>query len=939
MKKRKISLGVILIITIAVLVVTAFISHILEQALEKEIESIYPTLIAESYIEDVDFTFTRGVFLKNVKMFFLLENNDTCHVKINKIRLGIDLKKFLFNKGKIEVGRVKADSTFISLPADFDSLSAIELESGFKSALRRVSEKNIFSKNFLHNYKHCSIKDKNNKTLQFDLLRIRKKGNKELLISFKNLFFETKLSFNDVKLQMKNYELSSSAVLSNDDLFFKYDKSEGISNFFDKVNVSSRKLRAKLNSVLKFEFFRFACSEFKFDKLKGENIDLSLAGSEEILNIGLNGKKLTYDKYELDSCSFNITADDAGLISRDFKIFTKENSLEASGKLSLKSSDSSCVIFSIKGVDLEDIKSFEIFKRLPSINGRGVFNGVFEGNVKLPDSWNVRSTVKLSKFKMNMKKKIHRKFLRVDFNADSLEIDSAIWLDGELSGGCKVFIDDSVKYNTVFSLDTKRDELFLSRVYELPISFGYDKFKVTTSALNVSFVQDSADSSYNLSSLSTEVLRINILNKAIPKFKRYKYELKSYLKDPNICKVKIGFLSLGKDSVSIMEGRSLNYNVKDSVMHNLNLSYLKMPKQGEFKRFQSSFYIDKINQLKITKLTINSVKIDSLDFKFKKTNKKYYHNEINKLLKKVRSYSTEKTAINIKNINAKIDSLNEIRIGRIFGDLKFGDTIYSHVNITNVKLPDSLNCIIGNKIKILKGKFKEGKNKLYIKDFKLDADGSRYYCDGYLDLKKYLPCSLSVNLENVKLLKHSRTFLKDSTVNIRGGAYCRFKFTGKLLQPNSLKGKGSILLKNLRVSDIPLQKIEIITKYAPEFQKVNFVDLDMNPVVLKPGGKLHAKAVEAKGKELNFKGWGSFDLKGRFYFEMSGKVKASVADKLPNITQLALNKGDKLNYGKFNAKIYGSTKKQYLIPEKGIHGKVIRSKFRQMGASFRNLFN
>lgn len=942
MKKRKISLGIVLFILAVIIIITVFISTFIGKALEKEVEQLFPKLAANSNIEDVEFNFAKGIYLGSLKMLFLLESGDTCYVEANKIRLGIDISKFLFQKGKVQVSRLRVDSVNVSVPMDFDSINALELESDIKRTLRRFSRRDFISKVFYLSSNFFTIEDLNKKELNFNSLKIKKRSNRDFYFSFIRGGYEDLLNFNYVKLHLKNYGLSSSAVLSNDSLSFNINESLKLNEIVDGINGTSRKIRKKISSLVEFDLIRLSIADFTLKDSKCltvKDVTLSLAGSENIINFGFNCSDLIIDNDTINSCTFNITADDAGVISRDFKIFTPMESVEASGKLSFKSADSSSVIFSLKGADLLNIsKIFNLDSSL-SLNGNATFNGVFKGVVKKPESWKITSDIKLSMmdFKINYKHKDNT--LKIKMAADSLHLDSALWERGQFSGGCIVFTNDTVKYNTVFSLDINDNSFFVSRLYSIPIFFGKEKMNLTASALSLQLDSIITDSIFPVKKLSTEILRIENNSNRKFNYKRYKNDFKKTLRTVNDCNVKIGMLSIGKDSVSLLEAKSLKYLVKDSLNHIVNISSLKIPDKLELSSLKSSFYVDHTNRININSISLNKIQLDAIGEGFKKVNKKNIHTQTNKYLRKIEKFSSVNTRLDMKNIKINLDSLESISIYNISAKLTNVDTLYSSINISNIKLPESLDNKLGQNIRKLRSKFKQDGKKLLLEDFKLEADGSRYYCDGNVMLVKNLPCSLSVNLENIKLFRHSRDFLKDSTVNIRGGAYSRLKFTGNLLRPRTWKGKGSILLKNLHVDGIPLQKIEIITKYAPPFSIVNFADVDMNPIVLRPGGQMHIKAVHAKGKKLNFTGWGSMDFRGRFYFEMNGKVKGSVIETLPNLTQLALNKGDDLNYGKFYAKLYGSTKKQYLVPEKGIHGKVIRSKFRQMGASFRNLFN
>lgn len=945
MKKRKISLGVVLLGTVIFTVLTIFISKIIGNALEKEIEQLFPQLAAESNIDEVDFSFIKGVFLKNLDMQFILEKGDTCKIKANKLHLGIEYPKFVFQKGKIKINKLKVDSLHVFLPSSFDSINAIDLESDIKSALRKLNRRGIVSNVFLFLATNLNLEDSGMKNVTLDKLKIRKKGGRDLYVNLSEITYDEMFKADRLKLHLKKFAVSSSATLSNENLLFSVGDSANLNELVEQINLSSRKLRYKLNSLIKFDFLRFSCKRFntkEWSLKDGSNLNISIAGSDDIINFGINCDSLRYEKHIINKCSFNLTADDVGVVSRDIKIITPKESLELSGILSLKNGEESNAIFSFKGIDFNKIKKYLNINRSLKLSGVGTFNGLFKGFLKERDSWRVITNAKVRKFNAKYKTKLKKEFLKVDYIADSLYLDSVLWEKGELSGGYTFYIDDSVGYNSVFSLDVNRKTLFVSRVYSVPVSLGKEKFRVTSSAINakVDTLISETDTILTLRNISTEILRLERESRRKFYYKRYRPQLSETLKLLRKCDFNIGLFSFGNDSLSIVEAKSVKFSSDETLNSNLKIASLSFPQKALLTNVNTSFTFNMQNKLKVGRFNATKVHLDTLPLTFKKFTNKSLHVELTRRLKKLKKWSSEKTEINVTNLKVKFDSTNIFSAKKVDLNLTSIDSAYSNINIRRVKLPDIYkDSKIGQNVKTFKTSFRIKKKILSLKNFKLDADGTRYYCDGNVTLHKYLPCSLNTNIENIKLFRNSRDFLKDSTVIIRGGAYGRLKFKGKLLKPKSWKGKGSILLKNLHVENIPMQKIEIVTKYAPPFARVKFKDIDMNPIVLKPGGKIHVKAVDAKGKSLNFKGWGSMDFKGRFYFEMNGKVKAETVDKLPNLTQLALNKGDSENYGKFNAKMYGSTKRQYLIPEKGIHGKVIRSKFRQMGASFRNLFN
>lgn len=944
MKKRKISLGIVLFLAVIIAAITVFISSVIGRILEKEIEQAFPQLAAKSYLNDVDFSLIKGARIGKLDMLFILENGDSCFISGKKVIIGVNIKKILMNKGKLEINRLSADSIHLSLPIQYSEIEALKLEEDTKRLFNKFSDRELISTNFISKIKTLKILDHDKDSVNISKMKLKKRGRREFFVSMNNGVFSNKLELQQVKMQLKNFSLSNSAILENKNLLGTFIDTMNIDDVVAELNSSSRKIRSKLSSIINFEFLRISCGSYKssIGVIESvEDLSLSFAGSQEILNFGFNGFNVKTSKVQMDSCSFNITADDAGLIARDAKFFTKKESVEISGKLSTKSKDTSNVIFSLKNIEIDKIKALYSFNDRFSLSGESILNGVFSGVINSPDYWKIKANVKLSKPNILFvnKRTKNLPYVKIDFKADSLVFDTLIYQDGELSSGCTIFKDDSVQYNTVFSVDLNRRSFYSSRLYSLPITVNSEKIQITTSGLDLSLDSTFTDSTIPIKGFSTEILRVERKGKKKNSNKNIIKTVKKLVKIASNETVKIRMLSVGEDSLSLLEARDFRYKKTDTLLSDISLKSAIIPEMVEIKKLHTKILLDSNDEFKIKDLSITSLFADTIKSSLNKITKRNLHYKIKKGLEKVSSVMSVNSKINVNNVKVVVDTMGLLSVKRLSGNYMKNDTGLSYLKLTRLQLPEHLNSSYGHSIKTLRGSFKKRKDRLYIEDVKIDADGSRYYANGYVRLTRFLPCSLDTKVENIKLYKRSKAILKDSSSVIKGAAYGRLKFKGNLLKHNSWYGKGSVILKNLKASGLPLQKVEIITKYAPTFSNVNFTNINMNPVVLKRGGKLHAKAVDAQGSKLTFTGWGNMDFKGRFYFEMNGKVREKVVDKMPKLTQLALNKGDEINYGKFNAKLYGSLTKQYLVPEKGIHGKVIRSKFRQMGASFRNLFN
>lgn len=216
--------------------------------------------------------------------------------------------------------------------------------------------------------------------------------------------------------------------------------------------------------------------------------------------------------------------------------------------------------------------------------------------------------------------------------------------------------------------------------------------------------------------------------------------------------------------------------------------------------------------------------------------------------------------------------------------------------------------------------------------------GMKAYGAGWVKLKKGYPCALEVKASNIKLSKISQKLLKHNGL-VTGAGAGALSFKGALLNPDSWKGEGSFTLTNVRVRNLSMQQGELIDKYAAPFKDISFSKIRCNPFDLNTGLKAHMKHVYGNGGLLNFKGWGNLTQSGYFYFEMSGKVHGTTMEQLPKLTRLALNERSRKDEGSFRIKMAGTPESQQIIPEKGLGGKVVRSYFRNIGASFQKFFN
>lgn len=297
-------------------------------------------------------------------------------------------------------------------------------------------------------------------------------------------------------------------------------------------------------------------------------------------------------------------------------------------------------------------------------------------------------------------------------------------------------------------------------------------------------------------------------------------------------------------------------------------------------------------------------------------------------------YVDKDASIKISSCKGEVDSLGKFSFRNCSIATTSKKDQFSQFKIENITYPGF------DKVNSFETGFRQMKDRWIVNELKLvSGDNTRLFASGYLKPINQVPCSLDIRIENFKLSNFQKHYFKKTDARIRGGAYGNLKLQGSLFNRKTWRAKrASATLLNVTVENLPLQKGEKITKYAPTFRKLHFSKIIINPTDLNKNEQIHIKYLEAKSDKLNFTGWGSLDFNGRFYFEMKGRVHKKSADALPRLTRLALNEASKTEYGKFYAKLYGDTKKQYLVPERGIAGKVIRSQFRKIGASFRNLF-
>ncbi|ERP39343.1 hypothetical protein CALK_0140 [Chitinivibrio alkaliphilus ACht1] len=220
-----------------------------------------------------------------------------------------------------------------------------------------------------------------------------------------------------------------------------------------------------------------------------------------------------------------------------------------------------------------------------------------------------------------------------------------------------------------------------------------------------------------------------------------------------------------------------------------------------------------------------------------------------------------------------------------------------------------------------------------------DENTRLFLYEGEIALSPPFSAKLFLEVQNFKLSQIERLYFPESDVRLRGGGYFRGRLKGDMADFTTFQGERlSLQLHNVRVENLPIQKGETIQRFAPSFSQVYFDRIVLNPLDLHDGGRLHMRSVAAHGPLLEFTGWGNLNRYGRFYFEMEGEVVHDVADQLPRLTRMALNAESADTYGHFRAKLFGTPLHQELVPERGIYGRVIRSEFRNIGASFREIF-
>lgn len=229
------------------------------------------------------------------------------------------------------------------------------------------------------------------------------------------------------------------------------------------------------------------------------------------------------------------------------------------------------------------------------------------------------------------------------------------------------------------------------------------------------------------------------------------------------------------------------------------------------------------------------------------------------------------------------------------------------------------------------------RHKVFLDSAAAVHKGVKGKIQGWLRFSPDYPCSLKVKAVNVKLSKVAHKLLRGHGT-VTGAGALSLTFKGDLIDPLSWHGKGAFTLRNVNIKNLSVQNGEMIDKYAAPFKKIKLSKVRCNPFTLSRGMQAHLKHVTGSGELLNFTGWGSLNRKGYFYFEMDGKVHGTTMEELPKLTRMALNENSKDEEGSFKVKLFGSPDNQQLVPERGLSGKVIRSQFRKIGASFRKIF-
>ncbi len=209
---------------------------------------------------------------------------------------------------------------------------------------------------------------------------------------------------------------------------------------------------------------------------------------------------------------------------------------------------------------------------------------------------------------------------------------------------------------------------------------------------------------------------------------------------------------------------------------------------------------------------------------------------------------------------------------------------------------------------------------------------------GKINLEPNLSSTLRTSARNLKLSVIASDILSGHGT-VTGYGSGRLQFSGNLLDPNSWTGRGSFLLRNVRIRGLSVQEGDLINEHAAPFKDFRMSEIVCSRFDLSRNQRLHLNDVRGSGESVDIWGWGNLSRSGYFYFEMDGKVHSATMVELPRLTRLALNERSSKDEGEFEVKLFGSPDDQRLITSKGIGGNVIRSQFRAMGASIRNIFN
>jgi hypothetical protein len=922
----------------------------IEKRIRKEINLVISSKQDEITIENLKYSLFSGITLENIKVISII-NDDTTTFSAKNIEISTPLSILWKNKSKIEINGLSTQSVKVTLPLSFNSMAPKFLKSSsIYNIVKNGSDRFLFNKKFKFKSDSCFVIDSNKTNGLFLPLIIKREKRDGVSLSFFSGEVDSLFRVNYMRLYVKNGELLKPFLLDDkknkklrEVLISTNSNHQKILNIRDTLSSELLEFNRKIDNVVKFDSLSIKIKRIKLNNNKSIVSDFEFNSSSSDAQIG-NSVKLSNlqvnDKDLVDSLSIKWSVLDTKIDIKDIGFTQGGERFDISGSLPLFPDIACSLSIDLKSVSLDKMSNL-------AVNNSDCISGNFTGNIEFKGVLDTISTWLFNGGAVIKGAEMAQKYLssfpiKPLTSYDSLKIDTFFISKSEIVAKITTSrnsIDSiSEKNGLEFYYNLDSLQISLSEIKNMPLLFENDTLKISASdAIILSLQKDSSGIKFEKIIFDTLTIKTDsaLLNyhlekqSALESFKEVSKVLPSLgdgkrliLRDSNSILLSIGNISFTKNTLESSDScylfaSDVTYKKSTLLGVELDCQLDSTIKFGEISVAKLSHtYLPLDSSIKFTSLIENRVPfINSSLLKYDK----YLKNDVTVSFHKILLLSGGKKS------RLKALSFTKNGIDTLVQDYQIvleSSEFENYKPLSNVNL--KISRINSNKLRVDKSRF--------------NYDGTCFLIDGTVEPQNSLPCSLSVKVENLKLSQLSQKIFKDGG-RVTGAGYGELIFEGDLLDLDSWSGSGSVTFENISIKNIALQKSEIITKFAPQFSQLGFSSIEMNPLILKKGGKVYIKSFSAIGSYLDLTGWGSVDKNGNFYFETEGELSEKSFSKLPNLTKLALYEGDINREGSFVAKLFGTPKEQTLVPERGIYGTVIKSKFKKIGNSFKSIFN